>query len=567
MLLIACSEKQVYVDMLNQAKDLMHDKPDSAMMILDSLGQHEDEFGKRFRMLYHLHRLNALNKVDSLFRSTDQAQILVDYFDEHGTPNEQMLAYYLLGRAYYDIHEAPMALSCFQTASEKADTASADCDYRQLSRVYGQMSNVFYQQGLYDYELECENLSAKYGWKGKDTLNALLSMEGKVFIYERQKKEDSAIIACEDIADILDACGYRKQAVSLCASILRELVDKRQFSKAKEYMDRYEQESGFFDANNNIEKGRETYYYSKGCYYMAVNLLDSAEYYFRKELRDGKDFNNQNGGSRGLALLFQKKHMPDSAVKYALYSYDMNDSAYAQMAIREVEQMQGMYDYTRNQKIAEQAKNKAEKERQRARYSVLLLIIIITLSTGIGWRIYKGRKKERLKYEADLSSLAEIHSEVIQLRAHEQTLNKLLMEKESKAVKLKEDIEAYKAKVGLQSESSEIRLQKSVIYGNLCKLATKGVVLDDNQWQQVYVMAIDILPNFYKFISEKSFKLTENEFKTCILIRLHFNPKTVANMVGLSPSSITKIRINLMKKMFDKGGKSKELDELLMQFS
>ena len=214
---------------------------------------------------------------------------------------------------------------------------------------------------------------------------------------------------------LLDSCGYRKPAASFYALILRELVDKGEILKAKDYMSSYEAESGYFDSNNNIEKGREAYYYNKGLYYMAVEKYDSAEYIFRKELRDGKDFNNQNAGSRGLALLFQKKHMPDSAAKYALYSYAMNDSVYAQMAMQEVERTHAMYDYSRNQKIAEQAKEKADKEHKKVRFAIFILLVVITIGLLIGKKIYGVRKKERLNYEEKLSSLAKIQSEVIQL--------------------------------------------------------------------------------------------------------------------------------------------------------
>ena len=564
--LMACSERREYVSMLERAKAVMNDRPDSALAVLDSLGQHEADFGTGFRMRYRLHRLNALNKVDSFFRSTDEAKELADYFDDHGTPNEQMLAYYLLGRAYYDIHEAPMALSCFQTASEKADTTAADCDFRQLSRVYGQMAKVFYQQCFYKQQLDCDELSVQYGYRGKDTLNALMSMADKFLGYKRLGDVDAAILTSDEVLRLFTLHGYRKECASYGASKIREYTDKGQYEKAKQYMDIYERESGFFDSENNIEKGRESYYNMKGHYYLAVNQYDSAEYYFRKELRDGKDFNNQNGGSRGLALLFQKKHIPDSAAKYALYSYEMNDSVYAHMAMQEVEKTRAMYDYSRNQIIAEQAKENADKEQQKVRFAIFILVVVITIGLLIVKRIYGVRKKERLNYEEKLSSLAKTQSEVIQLRAHEQTLYKLLQEKENCALKLQEDIESYKAKAGLQKESSETRLEKSAIYSSLCKLAAKGVELTDDQWQQVYVMVIDILPNFYKLISEKKHELSENEFKTCILIRLHFNPKTVANMVGLSPSSITKIRINMMEKLFGERGKAKELDERLMQY-
>ena len=176
-MLTACSERREYVSMLERAKAVMNDRPDSALAVLDSLGQHESEFGKGFRMRYRLHRLNALNKVDTLFRSTDEAKEVADYFDDHGTPNEQMLAYYLLGRAYYDHGEAPMALQCYQDAADCTDTTAADCNYAQLARVYGQMAQIFYEQGLYRQQLVYGQQSVKYAWKGKDTLLALGNYE------------------------------------------------------------------------------------------------------------------------------------------------------------------------------------------------------------------------------------------------------------------------------------------------------------------------------------------------------------------------------------------------------
>ena len=569
-MLTACSERREYVSMLERAKAVMNDKPDSALAVLDSLGQHESEFGKGFRMRYRLHRLNALNKVDTLFRSTDETKELAEYFDKHGTPNEQMLAYYLLGRAYYDIHEAPMALSCFQTASEKVDTTAADCDFRQLSRVYGQMSNIFYQQGLYEQELECEDLSARYGWKGNDSLTAICSLAGKIYVYKKQKKSDSAIIICEKTINLLDSCGYRKQSASYYASILRELVDKGDILKAKEYMAKYENESGYFDSNNNIETGREAYYYSKGYYYMATNQYDSAEYYFRKELRDGKDFNNQNGGSRGLALLFQKKHMPDSAAKYALYSYEMNDSVYAHMAMQEVEKTRAMYDYSRNQRIAEEAKEKAERE-QRIVWAVLTILVLLMMASAyIAREVYKKRKEMQQAYSRKVSDLAKAQSDIVRLRSlaeHTEELSSLIAEKETEMQKMADEIDSYKERLGTQRESAESLLEESNVYHELTKKAGKAVELTNDDWHQVNVLAIETLPHFYKFISSKKLELNDKEFKTCMLVRMHFAPKDIANMLGVSQAYITKMRNNMMPKLFGMEGSSKELDEKLMQFT
>lgn len=179
---------------------------------------------KHAEMQARLHQLNAFNRADSIFRSTDEAQALVDYFEEHGTPNEQMLAYYLLGRVYHDLHEAPMALKYFQIASERADTTATDCDYAQLSRVYGQMSAVFYQQNLMRQSLEKANLSEMYGWKGKDTLNALISKGGKIFAYKRLSEPDSAIYIYEELYKKYKDSDYKEYAASYLASVIRDLM-------------------------------------------------------------------------------------------------------------------------------------------------------------------------------------------------------------------------------------------------------------------------------------------------------------------------------------------------------
>ena len=277
-----CSERQEHRDALHRAISLMDNHPDSALSVLDSLGKHKADFGHHFSMQYRLHRLNAYNKLDTVFRSTDEANQLVTYFEDNGTPNEQMLANYLLARAYYDLHEAPMALHYFQKASECADTTDSDCNYRQLSRVYGQMSDLFYYQNLMERSLQCDDKSIEYGFKGKDTLNVILSMAGKLSPYYDLLKLDSAIYIAEQASALAHLHGHEDISAGILGGIIHALVEKGELIKAKQYMDQYELSSGYFDKQGNIEKGRETYYYSKGLWYLYSNHLDSAELYFRK---------------------------------------------------------------------------------------------------------------------------------------------------------------------------------------------------------------------------------------------------------------------------------------------
>ena len=395
-------------------------------------------------------------------------------------------------------------------------------------------------------------------------------MADQILSYQRLGKKNTALQLCDMTSQLFKKYGYKKQSAIVLISSVRYLVSKGELKKAKNYLDRYESESGYFDSSHNIEKGREVYYYTKGLYYMSIDKLDSAEYFFRKELRDGKDFNNQNAGSRGLALLFQKKHMLDSAAKYALYSYAMNDSVYAQMAMQEVERTHAMYDYSRNQRIAEEARDKAERE-QRIVWAVLTILVLLMMASAyIAREVYKKRKEMQQAYSRKVSDLAKAQADIVRLRSlaeHTEELSTLIAEKETEMQKMADEIDSYKEKLGTQRESAESRLEESDIYHELKKKAGKAVELTNDDCHQVNVLAIETLPHFYKFISSKKLELNDKEFKICMLVRMHFTPKDIANMLGVSQAYITKLRNNMMPKLFGMEGNSKELDEKLMQFT
>ena len=111
--------------------------------------------GERTRMRAALDSINQLNRSVQPFTAKD-VEPYVRFFDRHGSPNDQVLAHYLLGRAYYEHGETPMALQCYHDALDCADTTAQDCDYAQLARIYAQMAEIFYYQGLYRQQLELD---------------------------------------------------------------------------------------------------------------------------------------------------------------------------------------------------------------------------------------------------------------------------------------------------------------------------------------------------------------------------------------------------------------------------
>lgn len=87
-----------------------------------------------------------------------------------------------------------------QYAADCADTTAADCDYAQLARVYGQMADIFYYQGLYSPQLELQKLSVHYAWMGEDTLLAIKYYEQEGFAYMKLGDATSAMAIFDNVA-------------------------------------------------------------------------------------------------------------------------------------------------------------------------------------------------------------------------------------------------------------------------------------------------------------------------------------------------------------------------------
>ena len=532
LLLSACGSRDAQ-RMLYRAEAVMSDNPSEAIAVLDSIG--DDGLSRSQHMRRLLLLTNAQNKCDTVFRSDSIQRLLVDYYESHGTANERMLAHYLLGRAYYDMGEMPMALNAYQLAL--ADTSGTEKDYYLLTRIHAQISNIFFKQNLIDNQLKHIDLSVKYALLSHDTIGAILNNAQKTYAYERKGEIDSALYYCQQSSMLAKKHGYQKLSAGILGGAITILVEKDSLNKAKTFMDIYEPESGFFDKNHGIAKGREIYYYTKGRYYLAKEKYDSAEFFFRKELREGKDFNNQNAASRGLALLFQKTHQPDSAAKYALYSYAMNDSVYAHMATDEVERMKAMYDYNRHLKLAEAKSREAQATRSLV-WIISLFCLSIILSLYIVILRHKKREEEMVR--------------------REENLYKRLVELEDS----QKEKERFKRTI-----EQEQRILNSTIAKHFRDLAQKPANLPSStDWKSMLDMISRELPSFQALLCDNQLNLRQEEMNICMLIRLRFKPKEICNLTGLSSQNVTNIRKRLLYKIYgDESGGSKDFDQRIMK--
>ena len=538
-------------------------------------------------MLRQLTELERMNRADSVMQNDTLAEALTRYFDRHGSANERMRAHYILGRTYADMGEAPAALNAYLDAADCADTTATDCDYHTLSRVYGQMADVFYYQNLLDDCTAAYDRSICFAWKDKDTLQALNSYAHKILAFHKKQQGDSVIIMFEDLyAQLLSSQGLQTVS-SYCTLPITSLIKRNELGKARHYLDIYESQSGYFDSLGNIKKGMEAYYYYKGDYYTACKEYDSAEYYYRKELLYGIDAMNQNMAARGLSLMYDKMGCPDSAAKYALYSYEMNDSVYAQMAIKEVEQAKASYNYSRNQILAEKEGRRAEREGKKAERNLYIIIVITLLGGYAIYHQYRQKSIREKEYQAKELELEHSMREILILRSQAEKLTELIASKDDAITQRTEELEELSSNEAqlrqmiaekelslerLQTElkdfhklvrTSQAELEKSPVFSNLHKKADAGKKLSEDDFSELYRLVREVLPGFYQFISNKKYSLNEAEYNTCVLFRLHVKAFSAGALLGKSPAAITKISKSVMMKLFHENGNSRELIEKL----
>ena len=519
---------------------------------------------ERSRVRAELDSINQRNRNDQPFTAAD-VQPYVDFFDDHGTPNDRLLAHYLLGRAYHEHGEAPMALQCYQDALDCADTLSNDCDYAQLARVYGQMAQIFYDQGLYRQQLSYSELSVKEAWKGKDNLLALRNYEQESQAYRNLNMPDSLLYVCEYVSQLYRKYGYTHYAARALFHTFSTLIHRKEFDKVRKNMRIYESESEYFDSLGNVQKGREIYYKIKGLYYLYTNVLDSAEYFFKKELRDGKDFNNQNAAAKGLVELYRKLHINDSIAKYSLYAYAMSDSLYTQRTTKDVERIQAMYDYTRHQEIAHQEQKKANQRIVIIWICIGIIIVICLLTFIIIRELTRKRKTAEQKYMQSQSVIEQAQNDIVKLQTNAE-LNKELISEKEQIIREQETIVKALLQRNTDSQSlADRQLKKTVIYGKFEHLSVIGQKPANAEWEQMKEQIFKCYPGFKDFISKHEHHLNEKEFKTCLLIRVGFKPKMVSHMLEVDPSYISNIRSEMLQKLFNLSGNSKSFDKMLME--
>ena len=510
---------------------------------------------------FQLEQLEQANRDDSLMTNDSLAEELVAYFDRHGTPNEQLRAYYILGRTYADLGEAPKAIDCYQSATEYADTSMANCDFQKLSCVYSQMAEVYHEQLLLSFEIEARQKASYYAYITQDTLNAIYDKKAIAGAYILMNKADSAEAILKSVLKQYRDCGYEEEALRSSTMLMHIYVEQPdKLKEAKDLMDLYEAKSNLFDNHHELPPLKRQYYYYKGRYYEGIGQLDSAEFYYRKISSPDMDFIAMNPMYKGLLSVFQKRQHADSIAKYAQLYCEVNDSSIALNDQVLTAQLTASYRFNSIQKEA--IKN-AKTAKNRAIMLILLAIICIVLllsAVYIRKRYIKRQKEKQIEIErlkAEYIHVTEL------LMKNRQTL--MLLEESHQAAisniqrKLEEEREYLLSKIEKMDklddfsellEKSKQFFETDIIKQTIATAKNPHLKMLKTEWDELMRAFGMYFPELIDNLTTIP-NISSQEIRVALLVALNCRTDDIARLLRTSGQRITNVKSDLNLSLFN----------------
>ena len=571
MSLSSCSNRK-YEQTITRADNLMErcqDSARSALAILDSIRPDLSKMGKSTQMRYQLVYAKGMNKGYVDFTTDSLMKEIVDYYDNHGTCQQQMLAHYLLGCVYRDLGDSPASLSCYNDAVEKVDTTSSDCDYKLLTRVYEQQGALFLSQSMPQNALSAYQKAEKYAWIAKDTLSAVLSYEHLGNIYEYMDNMNKVIEVYENASRRYRQYGYPVQAARALGGAIQALILTKQYAKAKKYMDVFEAESGYFQKDSCYSYiNYSHYYYLKGLYCLESHS-DSAKYWFTKCQEFAKTNNNKSFSAYAWYLYYIKHQQMDSVAKYSEQAFAYNDSANLDMERDLMQKMQAIYDYDRWKNVAHNEEIKATRANLTLLVSILVSVSVIIIGI-LTFLVYRKKRKLELQEKEEQENLIrqqiyDTKQELELLRTvNDRKIADVIKEKEQTINKLKEDLKDIRDKYSNSSLSDvDILLKESSIYKRIKYLELHPKeTMRENDWIELEETIEQLIPSFIPLLKNR---LNVMAYRICLLVKLEISTSSIAILLGLSSSAISKYRKVMLEKLCGRSGKPKDFDEYIRQ--
>jgi tetratricopeptide (TPR) repeat protein/DNA-binding CsgD family transcriptional regulator len=445
-----------------------------------------------------------------------------------------------LGNIYFSLDNVPLAIECLIRAHEQFDHLGYEHN-RNASQYLYSIGLTYYQLKNYKEALKYFLMAQRYPnpdfWIAEQTENGL------GLVYFELGMPDSAIYYYSKTIDI--AAQNKDTAwIGIANGNIGDIYMKQKdHDKAYEYFDKYYRVC----KTRGMLKGNTAGALTS---LAEINIIRNNIPLALQQLTEagaiveagGKDLYPRRGALyQAFAKLYSIKGDYTNAYKYLLMSKEVSDSmARKENALRYVNVQQQLESEKHMAQVSLlEAQKRAEKQKQ-----YFYLAGLAALS-AIGFLIYN---RNRLKAQKDLEIKDKQARLLIseKLRTEDELKNaQTLLQQYVRSIAQKNQlIEEVTEQLNTVSEKSVEPIRSEYI-----QQLADATLLTDKDWNEFKELFVKVHKGFFIKLKEKVPDLTEADMRVLALTKLNINTKQMAQMLGISPSSVHTARYRLRKKM------------------
>ena len=599
--LISCTHNKNYTTTfqpeLAKAEAIMYRYPDSALHILQGIQpdipSENEQYATWALLMTQAQYKNQIEQSDSLIN------IAYSYFTKHDNAQRKALALYYKGILRHESHHAEDALSFYLEATAEIEKTN---DYQLGFLINSEIGLMYLYRKLNDYAMEYFEKAHHNAELSDNQTYIAFSFIYIARAFSQKKQYNKAIEYYEKAIKIGQVNNY--------PTILASAMNETSFL----FLKIGENKKALQYAKDCIKiKKTDQRIFSLGDTYRYLKMYDSA-YFYLNQASLSPNIHTARSAYQALFYISQEEKDYKKAVEYSNKLWFYQDSIGKTDRNKALIEMQEKYD---QQKIINE-NNLSQIKKDRIIRNVLIALIILSFIIAITNYLYQRKivsqkqeileKEEKIRYftmkihenetlinrnkmrieeltiqmEGSLE-IKEQWKEQNKIRQEIQQQNEMLKLENNKlqnhisnyAQSLKEKSKELEAMEHLSEENQYLHKREAFLCNQLInqtelfnKLKTTKYI-DDQLWQEIKEKIDLLFDNYTKRLYHQIPSLTDGDIQICCLIKLRFSNGDIANMLAISPTSVSKRKLRLKERIVQEIGslgENQSLDLWLMEY-
>ena len=599
--LISCTHNKNYPTAfqpeLAKAEAIMYRYPDSALHILQGIQpdipSENEQYATWALLMTQAQYKNQIEQSDSLIN------IAYSYFTKHDNAQRKALALYYKGILRHESHHAEDALSFYLEATTEIEKTN---DYQLGFLINSEVGLMYLYRKLNDYAMEYFEKAHHNAELSDNQTYIAFSFIYIARAFSQKKQYNKAIEYYEKAIKIGQVNNY--------PTILASAMNETSFL----FLKTGENKKALQYAKDCIKiKKTDQRIFSLGDTYRYLKMYDSAYFYLNQACLS-PNIHTARSAYQALYYISQEEKDYKKAVEYSNKLWFYQDSIGKTERNKALIEMQEKYD---QQKIINE-NNLSQIKKDRIIRNVLIALIILSFIIAITNYLYQRKivsqkqeiseKEEKIRYftmkihenetlinrnkmrieeltiqmEGSLE-IKEQWKEQNKIRQEIQQQNETLKLENNNlqnhisnyAQSLKEKSKELEAMEQLSKENQYLHKREAFLCNQLIKqtelfnkLKTTKYI-DNKLWQEIKEKIDLLFDNYTKRLCHQIPSLTDGDIQICCLIKLRFSNGDIANMLAISPTSVSKRKLRLKERIVQEIGslgENQSLDLWLMEY-